>query len=105
MHGTTATYEGYDLAEVLKTLGSTSTESLGGKDLARTIVVSAVDGYRVVFTLAELDPTLGNKRVYLINKENGKPLPDKDGPWRLVIPTDKRPARWIRQISSITISD
>ncbi|MEP6880501.1 MAG: hypothetical protein ABI866_00840 [Dokdonella sp.] len=104
-HDITSTYEGYDLASVLKTVGSMSTESLRGKDLARTIVVSATDRYRVVFSLAELDPTLGNRQVYLVNQENGKPLADKDGPWRLVIPADKRPARWIRQVSSIAISD
>lgn len=104
-HDTTATYEGYDLASVLKTVGATSVESLRGKDLARTIVVSAADGYRVVFTLAELDPTLGDKRIYLVDKENGEPLADKDGPWRLVIPTDKRPARWVRQVASMAISE
>ena len=82
-----------------------STESLRGKDLARTIVVSSADSYRVVFSLAELDPTRGNRQIYLVNQENGKPLADKDGPWRLVIPADKRPARWIRQVSSIAISD
>ena len=104
-HETTSTYEGYELAAVLKSVGSITADSLRGKDLARTIVISAADGYRVVFTLSELDPTLGNRRVYLVNTENGKPLSEKDGPWRLVVPADKRPARWIRDVTSIVVSE
>jgi hypothetical protein len=43
--------------------------------------------------------------VLLADRENGQPLPAKDGPWRLVLPTDSRPARWERQVETITVSN
>ncbi len=103
-HGKSSSYEGYDLALVLRAVGADPVESLGGKSLVKSLKVSAADSYRVKFSLSELDPTLGNHQVLLIDRENGVPLPASDGPWRLVVPSDKRPARWIRQVSSIVIS-
>ena len=37
--------------------------------------------------------------------EDGQPLPVDDGPLRLVVPSDKRPARWVRQVVRIVVSD
>ncbi|WP_049620944.1 hypothetical protein [Frateuria defendens] len=103
-HGKTASYEGYDLLAVLRAAGVEPVESLRGKHLGATVAVSAADGYRVVFSLAELDPTLGNKQVFLVDRENGQALPSGDGPWRLVVPSDRRPARWVRQVVSMVMS-
>ena len=103
-HGKTATYEGYDLIAVLKAAGVEPTESLRGKQLRTVVIVSASDGYSVVFALAELDPTLGNRQVLLVDREDGQPLPAADGPWRLVVPSDQRPARWVRQVTGIEVS-
>jgi hypothetical protein len=104
-HGKTASYEGYDLRTVLKAAGVASIEAIRGKRLATYIVITATDGYKVVFSLVELDRTLGNTLVLLTDRENGHPLPESDGPWRLVVPGDQRPARWVRQVSSIRVSE
>ncbi len=101
-HEKTSRYTGYDLRAVLKGAG-VITESVRGKQLATYLLVTAADGYQVVFSLAELDPTLGDKLVLLTDRENGKPLPLSDGPWRLVVPSDSRPARWVRQLQSIKV--
>jgi hypothetical protein len=103
-HGKSARYEGYALVAVLKAAGVDPVESLRGKQLSTTVEVAAADGYRVVFALAELDPTLGNKQVLLVDRENGQPLPDGDGPWRLVVASDQRPARWVRQVEFVAVS-
>jgi hypothetical protein len=103
-HGKTARYGGYDLRAVLQAAG-VSTVALRGRAMATTVTVAAPDGYRVVFALSELDPTLGNRHVLLADRENDQPLPAKDGPWRLVLPTDSRPARWERQVEAITVSN
>ena len=103
-HDKSATYQGYDLIAVLRAAGLAPTESLRGKQLGELVTISAADGYRVVFSLAELDPMLGNRQVLLVDSENGRPLSAADGPWRLVVPADQRPARWIRQISVINVS-
>jgi hypothetical protein len=68
-HGKTASYEGYELLAVLRAAGVQPTESLLGKALGMTVTVSAADGYRVIFALSELDPTLGNRHVLLVDRE------------------------------------
>ncbi len=34
---------------------------------------------------------------------DGSPLGAGEGPFKLVVPHDKRPARWVRMLKSITI--
>ncbi|HBK47559.1 MAG TPA: molybdopterin-binding protein [Xanthomonadaceae bacterium] len=102
-HGKSARYEGYDLVQVLKAAGVSPVESLRGKDLRLAVRVTAADGYQVVFALSELDPTLGGRRVVLADRADGAPLAPADGPWRLVVPDDSRPARWVRQVTSIAV--
>lgn len=103
-HGKTASYEGYDLRAVLGAAGVTPIENLRGKQLTAYITVTAADDYKVVFGMGELDRTLGNTLVLLTHTENKQPLAKSDGPWRLVVPGDKRPARWVRQVISIRVS-
>ena len=68
-----------------------------------TIVrITAPDHYQVVFSLAELDPMLGNEQVILADTQDGRPIA-KDGPYRIVVPGDKRPARWIRNVTTIEV--
>ena len=102
-HGKTASYEGYDLRTVLSAVGVAPVDSLRGKQLAAYLIVTAADGYQVVFGLAELDRTLGNTLVLLADSEDGQPLSSSDGLWRLVVPDDQRPARWVRQVVSIRV--
>src|SRR6478672_10180721 len=58
--------EGVALVDVLRDAKAMPTTALRGADLARVAVVSARDGYRVAFSLGELDATLGNRAVYLV---------------------------------------
>jgi hypothetical protein len=74
-----------------------------GPRLAETLLVEAADGYRVVFALAEIDPDFATREILLADKRDGKPLDEKQGPWRIVAPGDKRPARWIRQVTTFKI--
>jgi hypothetical protein len=37
--------------------------------------------------------------------KDGKPLDDKEGPYRIVIPDEKRMARWVRQVRVLKIVD
>lgn len=102
-HGKTARYEGYDLRAVLAAAGLPPVDALRGKALAQIVRAHAADGYEVAFALAELDPSLGNRQVLLVDTQDGAPLPAADGPWRLVFPSDARPARWIRQLDAIDV--
>jgi hypothetical protein len=93
-HGTPATFEGVILSDVLAKVGVPFGEKLRGKALSQYLLVEAADGYRSVFALPELDPAFSEKRVYLVTKRDGKPLSEKEGPFRIVVPDEKRPARW-----------
>ncbi|BCT92724.1 hypothetical protein LYSHEL_17480 [Lysobacter helvus] len=95
--------EGVALRDVLRKAGAMSAEPSRGKDLSRVVTVRARDGYRVVFSLAELDATLGDRAVFVVDRCGGKPLDAKDGPLRLLVPADKRPARAVRQVETITV--
>jgi len=98
-----ATFEGVSLKSVLEKAGVTFGESMKGKHLARCLLVEAADGYRAVIALPELDPAFTDKQVVLAFLRDGKPLSDKEGPFRIVIPDEKRMARWVRQVTSLKI--
>lgn len=95
--------EGVELAALLRKVGAMPADPLRGKPLADYVRVEARDGYRAVFSLAELDATLGNAKVFLVDRCDGKPLDDKSGPLRLIAPGESRPARWVRQVQSIRV--
>jgi hypothetical protein len=98
-------YEGVTLTSILEKAGIVFGESLKGKRLASCLVVQAADGYRVVIALPELDPAFTDKRILLAFLRNGKPLEEKEGPYRVVIPDEKRMARWVRQVTALKIVD
>ena len=102
-HGQALDCEGVALAALLRRAGAMPPDKLPGAWLSRYVLVDARDGYRVLYSLAELDPQTGNREVYLVDRCEGKPLDDEQGPLRLVAPEDARPARWVRQVESITV--
>jgi len=98
-------FEGSDLPDVLAAAGVDVRKELRGTGLRRLVSVHAKDGYVVVFALAELDESIGDRRVYLVNRAEGAALPPDQGPWRLIVPSDHRPARWSRQTVRIVVVD
>jgi DMSO/TMAO reductase YedYZ molybdopterin-dependent catalytic subunit len=104
-HGQTATYEGVALTEILQKAGAPLGKLLRGKAMASYVLVTAHDGYRVVFALPELDPdfTDASKQIILADTADGKPLPEKQGPVRIVVPQEKKGARWIRMVETIEV--
>lgn len=98
------TYEGVLLAEILKRAGVPQGAQLRGAAMSTYVQADAADGYRVIFSLAELDTDFQDSDVIVADTMNGAPLDDKAGPLRLVVPHDKRPARWIRMLQSLTVA-
>jgi hypothetical protein len=105
VHDASATFEGVSLKTVLEKAGVGFGETLKGKRMASCLLVEAADGYHVVIALPELDPAFTDKQVVLAFLKDGKPLDDKEGPYRIVIPDEKRMARWIRQVTTLKIVD
>lgn len=102
-HGRELRCEGIPLPALLRAAGAMPADPLRGAQLARYVQVDARDGYRAVFSLAELDPTLGGNAVFLVDRCDGAPLGDDAGPLRLMAPAESRPARWVRQVEAITV--
>ena len=97
------TYEGVLLEELLHKAGVPQGEQLRGPSMATYVLAEAEDGYRVVFSLAELDSGILESEVIVADTMDGAPLAAKEGPFRLVVPHEKRPARWVRMLKSITV--
>jgi DMSO/TMAO reductase YedYZ molybdopterin-dependent catalytic subunit len=99
----TETYEGVLLEELLHRAGVPQGEQLRGPAMATYVIAGAEDGYRVVFSLAELDSGILESEVIAADTMDGAPLGAKEGPFRLVAPHEKRPARWVRMLKSIKV--
>ncbi|HTZ98458.1 MAG TPA: molybdopterin-dependent oxidoreductase [Terriglobales bacterium] len=97
------TYQGVALKALLEKAGVTFGDSLRGKRLASCLLVEAADGYRVVIALPEIDPAFGDQQIMLADSRDGRPLDQKEGPFRIVIPSEKRMARWVRQVTALKI--
>jgi hypothetical protein len=101
--GKPATFEGVALRSVLEKAGVEFGETLRGKRMASCLLVEAADGYHVVIALPEIGPGFTDKQIVLAFLKDGNPLDDKEGPYRIVIPDEKRMARWIRQVTKLRI--
>jgi len=98
-------YEGVDLEALLEKAGVSFGESLKGKRMASCLLVEAADEYRVVIALPEMDPAFTERHLLLVFLKDGRPLDDKEGPYRIIIPNEKRMARWVRQVTALKIVD
>jgi DMSO/TMAO reductase YedYZ molybdopterin-dependent catalytic subunit len=98
-------YAGTPLIEVLKAAGLPLGTGMAGLRslVTRSVVVHAMDGYEVVFSLPELDPELTGRTVLLADSKDGQPLSPTEGPFRIIVPDDKMGVRWVRQVSSLTV--
>jgi len=102
-NGVETVYEGVWLSDVLKKAGVPIGPELRGNALAAYVLASASDGYRVLFSVGEIDPDVTDNQYLLADRMNDKPLPEGDGPFRLVLPKDKRGVRSVRLLTKIEV--
>lgn len=96
-------YEGVAIHELLHRAGVPEGENFRGAAMTTYVVAEGSDGYRVVFSLAELDPGTSDSEAMVADTVDGAPLDAKHGPFQLVVPHDKRAARWVRMLKSLTV--
>ena len=101
--GRSAECEGVRVADILTKSGVAMGKSLGGARLGEYLLVTARDGYTVVFSLPELDAEFTEVPAILCLALDGAPIAEDTGPLRLVVPRDKRHSRWVRQVSGLTL--
>ena len=102
-NGMETVYEGVWLHEVLKRAGVPQGSELRGKALAGYVLAKAQDGYQVLFSLAELDPSFVDNEILLADTANHKPLFGAQGRFRLVVPKDKPGARSVRMLTQFEV--
>jgi DMSO/TMAO reductase YedYZ molybdopterin-dependent catalytic subunit len=101
--GKSHTYTGVAVSEILDSAGVTTGAQLRGKNLVKYLLVKCADGYQVVLSLAELDNNFTDRVVILSNSMDGKPLPERKGPYKLVVPGEKKPASSCLQVIKLRI--
>ena|SRR5215467_10456846 len=98
-----ATYSGVRVADLLTKVGAPLGNDLRGNALANYIVATGSDGYQAVIALGEVDPAFHPGEVLVADSMNGKPLDEHNGPLKLVVTEDKRPARSVRNLTTIEL--
>jgi hypothetical protein len=101
--GPERSYDGALLADILALAGAPLGDKLHGKALELYLVVEAADGYRAVYALPELDPAFNDRPITLACRCDGAPLDAKSGPFQIVAPGEKKGARWVRGVTSLTV--
>jgi DMSO/TMAO reductase YedYZ molybdopterin-dependent catalytic subunit len=101
--GKTVRYEGVPLVEVLRRAGVPFDKHLRGPRVANYVLIEAADGYRAVFALAEVDPSMTDQVNLVADRRDGKVLEEAVGPYRLVVPGDKLHSRWVRQVVRVSV--
>ena len=96
-------YEGVTAQTLLALVGVTSAEATRGPAFGAAMIFSAADGYDVILPLADIDPDFRTGAVLIADTKDGKPLDAKEGPFRLVIESDKRPSRSARNLIGIEV--
>lgn len=96
-------FEGVALRDVLARAGVEFGQALRGAAMAQVVIASAPDGYRVAYAIAELDEAFTEQIVLVADRRDGRPLLPDTGPWQIVVPNDRRPARWVRQVNKIEV--
>lgn len=97
------TYSGVRVADILAPLGAPLGKELHGVALTTYLVATGSDGYQVVLALAEIDPSFHTGEVLAADTVSGKPLDVHSGPLKLVVSEDKRPARAVRNLTTIEL--
>ena len=105
--GNSIVYHGVPLLEVLEKAGL-DLKTMDGerKSAGQVVLASARDGYTVVFSIGELRANRSNPKVFLVAESSAGPLPENEGPVRLIVYGDRvRSAYGLARIELKTLAD
>jgi hypothetical protein len=51
----------------------------------------------------ELAPSFTDRTILLADRRDGKPLSDREGPLQVIVPGEKKHARWVRQVVRLVV--
>jgi DMSO/TMAO reductase YedYZ molybdopterin-dependent catalytic subunit len=97
------TWAGVGLWTLLdKSVGLANDPAVHNDGLAKIVVATGNDGYRVAFSLGELDPAFGNQPDLVAYEADGKPI-GPNGFARLIVPNDVKGGRYVSRLVSLQV--
>ena len=101
--GHTNSYSGVSLDDLIVRAGAPHGAPVRGKAMLAYVEATASDGYHVLFTLSEIDASYTDHVVLIADMRDGVPFAAGAGPYRLIVPFDKRGGRWMKSVTGIDL--
>jgi hypothetical protein len=102
-YGDHITYTGALIGDLLDEVGAPSDVRLHGPPVNQIIIVTGKDGFTTVLSLAETEKSFKGQPVILADEAGGKPLNERDTPFRLVIGGELKQARSVWGVTTIEL--
>lgn len=96
-------YAGAPIGDLLALVGAPSEVKLHGPALDQIVVVTGQDRFIAVLAMAETARGFHDAPVILADEIDGKPLDAHEGPYRLIIGGELKPARAVRMVTTIEL--
>lgn len=94
------TYTGVSLGDLLAKHGFAVGQATHRTMLRSYITAEGTDQYWVLYSLTEIEPSEHAAEVIVATSIDGHPL-GEDGQLKLIASADKKPQRWVRNLSAI----
>jgi hypothetical protein len=96
-------FSGIAVSDILQQAGAPMGAQLRGKNMSKYLLVESKDGYLTVFALAELDSAFTDRTILLADQVDGQPLAPDKGPFRIIVPGEKKHARWTWGVTTFIV--
>jgi hypothetical protein len=96
-------YSGVTIADLLTKAGIVLGDTAKRKTIVSCLVVTAADNYKAIYALSEVDPLFANRTIIVADRADKKPLPEDVGPFQIIVPGEKKHARWVRQVTALEV--
>ncbi len=97
-------FRGPTVRSLVTLVGAPEGRALRGPNMMVLVIAEASDGYKVAYTLAELDEQFGARTAIVALTANGQPLAAESGPLRIAMAGETHRARWIRQLTTLRLA-
>jgi hypothetical protein len=95
-------YSGVPLGELLAKYGFPVSQTTHRKMLRSYLTAEGTDKYWVLYSVTEIEGSEHNGEVIVATSMGGKTL-GEDGKLKLIDSGDKKPQRWVRNLTTITV--